>query len=152
MENKKRVGRPKGSTNRMNTIQMDDFKKDSIGVILHGHYSWKDYQNYCRGRGLSEPRCNVLWKEIWEDIRSKSELSKEQMVSKHLIKYWDIYDEALNKNDLTNARQALNDIAKMFGLNEPDKMDINQTGVIRFNFGDEPNEETPNEDDTDNSI
>ena len=151
MENKRERGRPKGSTNRMNTIESDNFRNESIQQILHNHLSWRDYNNWCRTKGLSEPRCNVWWKDVWEIIRSKSELSKEQMVSKHLIKYWDIYDEAINKNDLTNARQALNDIAKLFGLNEPDKVDTNLTGTIKFNFGDEPTENTT-DDDADNSI
>ena len=35
-----------------------------------------------------------------------------------------------------NARQTLNDIAKMQGLNEPQKIEIKGT-VIKLNFGDE---------------
>jgi hypothetical protein len=41
-------------------------------------------------------------------------------------------------NDYTNARQALNDLAKLQGLNEPEKVHITGTS-IKLNFG-EPSE------------
>lgn len=137
MEEKRGRGRPVGSSKRMNKIESNNFLKESIRRVLTNHLSYKEYIQWCRSNDLSEPRCNVWWKTVWDSIKEKSELSKEQMVSKHLLKYWEIYSEALEKQDLTNARQALNDIAKMMGLNEPDKMDVSSVSVIKFNFGDE---------------
>ncbi len=51
----------------------------------------------------------------------------------------DLLDDIVSiQGDLTNGRQALNDLAKLQGLNEPDKVHITGTS-IKLNFG-EPQE------------
>jgi hypothetical protein len=43
--------------------------------------------------------------------------------------------------DLSNARQVLNDISKLMGMNEPDKVDVKTELKIKFNFGGTEEEE-----------
>jgi hypothetical protein len=61
-------------------------------------------------------------------------LEKDKLILKHLQKYWDVYEQAKSNGDMGNARQTLNDIAKMQGLNEPDKVHVTGTS-IKLNFG-----------------
>jgi hypothetical protein len=138
MEEKRKRGRPVGSTaKRMTIAEIEDFIKKSVKKILSDHLSWKDYIRWCQSNGIGESMANKYWRESWVSIREKYELDKSKMVSKHLAKYWAIHDQSLSTGDFTNARQTLNDIAKLMGLNEPDKMDVNQSSVIKFKFGDE---------------
>ena len=44
------------------------------------------------------------------------------------------WTRTLQKDDLSNARQVLNDISKLLGMSEPEKMDISQELKIRFKF------------------
>jgi hypothetical protein len=62
-------------------------------------------------------------------------LERDQLINKHLQKYWHIYDLALAKEDLNNARQTLNDISKLLGMAEPEKVDVKQELKIKFKFG-----------------
>jgi len=107
-----------------------------IAKILDEHLSFKEYVEYCRKEhNLTQRNCGQNWQKMWEIIREKFVLEKDKLVSKHLNRYWDIYDRAVVQRDLTNARQALNDIAKLQGLFEPDKMEVKQDTVIEFRFG-----------------
>ena len=134
----KRRGRPKGSLNKkMSAAEVEVFIKQSIKKIMQEHMSWKEYVKWCKSNGLSETRANEYWKRSWTTIREKYEVDKTQQISKHLLNYWKIYDEAMFKGDLTNARQTLDGIAKLMGLNEPDRLDMTATGEIKFMFGDE---------------
>ena len=138
--NKRRPGRPRGSTGinkKLTKAETESWIKNSIKKIMSEHMSWKQYQDYCYKNGLSPSRANEYWKRCWETIREKYELDKSKQISKHLLKYWELYDEAVNKGDLSNARQTLDAIAKLMGLNEPDKIDMNTKGEITFKFGDE---------------
>ena len=101
------------------------------------HLSYNEYKNWCRKNDLSPSRANEYWKRSWETIREKYELDRNKQITKHLKKYWDLYDTSIQKGDITNARQTLDAIAKLMGLNEPDKLDMNATGEINFKFGDE---------------
>jgi hypothetical protein len=135
----KKIGRPKGTQkNKMNKAEVVVFKKEAMRKILNEHYSWREFTNWCMEvYGISEAQGTNYWKSVWEDIKNKFELERDKLVNKHLQKYWNIHDEALERGDLNTARQTLNDIGKLQGLNEPDKVDINTKGEITFKFGDE---------------
>lgn len=131
-------GRPVGATTRRLTkIEMETFIKESVKRIMGEHLSWTEYTRWCMRNSFSEVRCNEYWKKSWESIREKYEVEKDKQVTKHLHKLWELYDTAIRNNDLTNARQCLNDIAKLMGLNEAEKINLHQTGEINFKFGDE---------------
>jgi len=119
MEQKRR-GRPKGSKNtKMSATEVEAFVKQSIKKIMQEHLSWKEYVKWCNINGLSNQRANEYWKRSWDTIREKYELDKEKQITKHLLNYWKIYDEAMFKGDLSNARQTLDGIAKLMGLTNP---------------------------------
>jgi len=136
--NTRKPGRPKGSGNKKFTkIDTEMWIKNSIVKIMSEHLSWKQYKEYCHKNNVSQSMSNHYWKTCWETIREKYELDKTKQITKHLLKYWEIHDDAIDKGDLTNARQTLDAIAKLMGLNEPDRLDMNASGEINFKFGDE---------------
>ena len=101
--------------------------------------SYSEFVKYCKDTaGMSKSQANEYWGKVWVLLKKKFELEKDKLILKHTQKYWDIYEQALISSDLTNARNALNDLAKLQGLNEPDKVHITGTS-IKLNFG-EPSE------------
>jgi hypothetical protein len=83
---------------------------------------------------LSRSQANEYWNAAWNAVKQKFELEKDKLILKHTQRYWDIYSQAIELRDLTNARQVLNDLAKLQGLNEPDKVEVRGTS-IKLNFG-----------------
>ena len=136
-------GRPKGSTKRkMNKSEMEEFISISIKRILTEHLSWKEYITWCKEiYNISERQANNNWLSVWSIIREKFKLERENLVNKHLFQYWELYDRALDKEDINTARQILNDIAKLIGLNEPDKVVLDTDKKIIFKFGDTSEED-----------
>jgi hypothetical protein len=67
-------------------------------------------------------------------VKKKFDLERDKLISKHIQKYWEIHDNAMESGDLSNARQVLNDIAKLLGMNEPDKVSVSGQS-IKLNFG-----------------
>ena len=133
-------GRPKGTgKKKMNDIEKIEFINESIKVILKNHYSYNEYITYCRvEKDMSRPQANEYWLRVWSLLKKKFEMDKDKLISKHIMKYWEIHEQATENKDWTNARQALNDLAKLQGLNEPEKVHITGTS-IKLNFG-EPSE------------
>jgi hypothetical protein len=117
----------------MTKAETQKFMSESVKKIMDEHLSWKEYVRWCYTHDISAQQANNYWKRAWETIQQKYELERNKQITKHLKKYWNIHDEALKRGDLANARQSLNDIAKLMGLNEPDK--VEQTENITFNFG-----------------
>lgn len=135
------IGRPKGSFKpKMTNIERQYFIKESVEIILTEHLSHGEYCSWAKQqKDLSKNQANDYWNAAWSAIRKKFDLQKDKLVMKHIYKYWEIHSQALQQRDLTNARQALNDLAKLLGLNEPDKVEVRGT-TIKLNFGEENNE------------
>jgi lysyl-tRNA synthetase class II len=136
----KQVGRPKGTyVKRMTDIEKRTFIHNAAREILENHLSYGEFVKWCKDTtNMSKSQANEYWGKVWVLLKKKFELEKDKLVLKHTQKYWDVYEQALIQSDLTNARQALNDLAKLQGLAEPDKVHITGTS-IKLNFG-EPSE------------
>jgi hypothetical protein len=133
-------GRPKGSySKKMTDSEKRQFINNSMREILEHHLSYNEYVKYCKDTmGMSKSQSNEYWIRVWGLLKKKFELEKDKLILKHTQKYWDIYENAVISGDLTNARNSLNDLAKLQGLNEPEKLHITGT-QIKLNFG-EPSE------------
>lgn len=145
-------GRPKMSTKetgylmkKMNKAETENFMKESMRKVFNDHLSWNEYIEWCRQQGLSREQAGKYWKRVWENVRDKFRLDKEKLIDKHLKHYWDIHSQALMTGDYSNARQTLNDIAKLMGLNEPDKVETKTEMKIKFRFNENENDESESE-------
>jgi hypothetical protein len=139
----RKQGRPKGSgrTNgyklsKMTKPEVEHFMVESAKQIFNRHLSYQEYIDWCRNQSISASQASKYWKRVWDTVKEKFRLEKDMLVDKHLKAYWDIHTTAMNQGDLTNARQTLDAIGKMMGLNEPDKVDVKTEIKLKFNFGD----------------
>lgn len=130
-------GRPVGSRRKkLNNIEVEDLLKKALSEILKKHLSYTQFTNWLMDEyGLSQQQSNEYWLRTWTTLNEKFRMEKDQMINKHLAHYWQLYDASFNKQDFSNARQVLNDISKLLGMNEPDKLDIKQELKIKFKFG-----------------
>lgn len=136
---RKPPGRPKGSfKKKMNEAEKRVFLSESIRKILKEHMSYAEYVSFCKEHNLSPSQANIYWMKAWGVVKKKFELEQDKLVTKHLQKYWELFDKADSNGDVNTARQILNDIAKLLGMNEPDKLHVSGTS-IKLNFG-EPND------------
>ena len=132
-----KAGRPKGSRKKkMTKGEIEDLISKSLDRILTEHLSYTEYiQWIVTEYKLSKNQSNEYWLRSWSVLKEKYSLEREKLITKHLRKYWEIYDLSLQKDDLSNARQVLGDISKLLGMNEPESLDIQQELKIRFKFG-----------------
>ena len=133
------MGRPKGQKKaKLSPGQLVELKKQGVKKILNEHYSRKQFHDWVKEEwDLSLSRAKPLWHEVWELVETKYELSINQMVVKHAHHYWNIFELSKENGDYTNARNTLNDIAKLFNLTEGKKVEINKGDEVTFKFGDE---------------
>lgn len=132
-------GRPKGSkSTNLTKAEVKHLRNLSIKKVFNEHMGHTQYVRWCtKEYGMSKKRCQAYYYGTWKDVEEKFRMEKDKLITKHINAYWEIYNKAVEKEDLNTARQTLNDLARMGGLNEPDAVDINHMGEITFKFGDE---------------
>lgn len=130
-------GRPVGSTRvKLNKVEVEDFLTQSLHEILDNHLSYTQYVEWCKNtKNLSQQMSNEYWLRVWTMLNEKYQLERDMLINKHLQKYWSLYDMALEKEDISNARQILESISKLLGMAEPEKLNVEQELKIRFKFG-----------------
>ena len=132
-------GRPVGSTRvKLNKVQVEDLLSLSLQEILNNHLSYTEYIKWLKTQHkVSDKQANEYWLKTWTLLQEKYQLDRDQLITKHLKKYWEIYDYAMEDGDWSNARQTLNDISKLLGMNEPERINTETELKIRFKFGGE---------------
>tara|TARA_R110000822_G_scaffold88899_4_gene205678 strand:+ start:1006 stop:1452 length:447 start_codon:yes stop_codon:yes gene_type:complete len=130
-------GRPVGSSRvKLNKIEVEDLLTLSLKEILNNHLSYTEYIQWVKQfNNVSDQQGNTYWLKTWTLLQEKYQLERDQLINKHLNKYWEIYDTAMEVGDLSNARQSLNDITKLLGMAEPERIETKQELKIRFKFG-----------------
>lgn len=130
-------GRPVGSRKKkMTTAEVEDLLTKSLNEILDKHLSYTEYTKWITSEyRISFQQANEYWLRTWTLLNEKYQLDRENLINKHLQKYWHLYDLALTKEDISNARQVLESISKLLGMNEPEKVDVKQELKIKFKFG-----------------
>lgn len=91
-----------------------------------------DYEvGYC----YSESRADKLISEAKKLIRKDFEEDRKEIKGRLYVALQDVFNECREWNDRGNALRALEQISKLLGLNEPEKVDMRLQNVdINFGF------------------
>ena len=107
--------------------------------FLSGGYTLPEHA-YCKedesedGRNL-ERRFTRYWQDMIDAFGEEFEDNREALKAKFIARYTYLYEQALNKNDLKDAKAILDSIVRLTGADEPIKSDVNLNGEISIDFG-----------------
>lgn len=81
----------------------------------------------------SDRRANQIIVHANERVKVMAIEEREQIKENHHAKLMYLYDQCIQKGDLREARTIIEVLNKMYGLNEAQKIDINQR-IVKFDF------------------
>ena len=91
--------------------------------------------DYEVGHKYSESRADKLIQMTRKLIRQDFEEDRKEIKARLYVAIQDVFNECRESNDRSNALKALDQISKLLGLNEPDKIDMRLQNVdINFGF------------------
>lgn len=93
---------------------------------------------------------NHLYADAINELKVECDGKKEELRNILYERYMLVYETSIESNDRTNALNALKEVAKMLGLNEPEQVNVNEKQTIVIDFGfkrdDEEEDEVENND------
>lgn len=86
---------------------------------------------------------NTTYDNAVKMLKVEFDGKKEELRNVIYERYLNVYNEAMIANDRTNALNALKEINRMLGLNEPEQYNIKEDKkiIIDFGFGNNDDEE-----------
>ena len=95
---------------------------DILDNLKNGRYDWYEGSEKAQRGNLL-----MMIREAADTCRFETAAARDEQKAIHLERYLDLYRECRDRNDRTNARAILSDIAKLMGLNEKETLAIEQT-------------------------
>ena len=93
---------------------------------------------------------NTTYDNAEKMLKVEFDGKKEELRNVIYERYLNVYNEAMIANDRTNALNALKEINRMLGLNEPEQYNIKEDKkiIIDFGFGNNDDEDDVNDGDS----
>lgn len=95
----------------------------------------KEYDdNVCSDRTFYD-----YWNDMMNKFAEEFEENKKQLKSKFISRYLFLYEKFIEKKDFKGAREVLDSLKKMTGMDEPLEANIDLSGelIVDFGLGDE---------------
>lgn len=93
-----------------------------------------DYYNWGSDKWCRAKRFEVL-KKAYDQCKLELIENREELKMTMFNRYLSVYQSSIENMDRANAIKALDSISKLSGINDPEKIDINQDLTITIDFG-----------------
>lgn len=115
----------------------------AVELLLEDNTSRAEWVIYCKENYNIESRqSDKYWARAKEIIKEKYSKDRDAIFESHHARLFALYKKALKDDEKEVARKALADMAKLTGVNEPDKKDVTSEGErIQINIGIEEDED-----------
>ncbi len=106
---------------------------------IRGKQKYQIREKFVEGKYDNSSKSDRSFYEYWnvmiDKFAEEFEENKKQLKSKFVARYLYLYEKMIDKNDLKGAREILDSLKKMTGMDEPIEADININGELIVDFG-----------------
>jgi thermostable 8-oxoguanine DNA glycosylase len=78
--------------------------------------------------GVTQRTAENWWKEIRTRLKERFEQESEEIITEHLTRLFDLLERSKQKGQSRVEREVLADIAKIYGIESPQKVDLTSGG------------------------
>ncbi len=132
--NKRKIADARESEKRVNK---------AIEMLLCDNTSRAEWVIYCKDvYNIESRQSDIYWRKAKDAIEDKYSKDRESIFESHHARLFELYKKAIKDDEKEVARKILADMAKLTGVNEPDRKDVTSEGErIQINIGIEDSEE-----------
>jgi hypothetical protein len=129
-----------GKTNHRRTTKVEQVKRlnECVEKIINDNINYNMFVDwYTDHYDMSKHNAYKDWVKCWNIIKSRFALQTDQLINKQIYQLYDLFKEAREVGDFGTSRKILEDVRKIQGIEQPDKINIKHEGTINITFGDE---------------
>lgn len=110
---------------------------------IRGKQKYQIREKFTSGKYDNISKSDRSFFSYWNDMMAKFaeefEENKQQLKSKFVSRYLFLYEKLIEKNDFKGAKDVLDSLKKMTGMDEPFEANIDLSGelIVDFGLGDE---------------
>jgi hypothetical protein len=121
-------------------LELEKRLSASVEKIIKDHLNYTMFVDwFIEEYDMSKHNAYKEWVKCWNIIKSRFALETDQLINKQIYELYDLYKETRETGDFGTSRKLLEDIRKIQGIEQPEKLNIKHEGIIKVSFGDEEN-------------
>jgi hypothetical protein len=101
---------------------------NTLELLLRGYARSKIVEITTNNYKVCEKTADTYIAKAKELIKENTSVTKDEMVALAAARYNDLYEKNYDSSDLKEARMVLDSIIKLFGLEQPSKVDVTSGG------------------------
>lgn len=114
---------------KANTDESQKRTNEAVKKILNHNWTNKEWIHFCSLEyNIGARQAQNYWGFALEHIKAKFSKKRDAVIESHFGRLFELYEKCVKDQEWDNARKVLSDIAKLTGVNEPDKKDITSDG------------------------
>jgi hypothetical protein len=123
MENKKNAGR------KHNDIEVQERFQRAFELVLYRRLSFNEFRElFSQQEGISIRQAEMIYKKVKDTIKARFEDEKDSLIQAQIERYIDLLERARQSGNRRIEREVLQDLNKLWGLEQASKIDITSQG------------------------
>lgn len=106
---------------------------------IRGKQKYQIMEKFVNGKYDNAAKSDRTFRDYWNEMIDKFaeefEENREKLKSKFLSRYLFLYEKCIEKNDFKGAREILDSLKKMTGMDDPIQAEIDVNGGFIIDFG-----------------
>jgi hypothetical protein len=123
-EQKKKTGGRKSTV-----VEHDERITEALELILYKRLSSGEFRvTFSKMYNVSERTADATWRRCKDILKQRFVDEQNELIEQQLMRYFDLLERARQDNNKRVEREVLNDISKLYGIEQAKKVDITSNG------------------------
>ena len=123
METNKKGGR------KLNDIQAAERFQRAFEMVLYKRFSYNEFrETFSQQEKISIRQAEIIYQKVKDTLKERFEDEKGELIQAQVERYMDLLERSRESGNRRIEREVLNDLNKLWGLEQASKIDISSGG------------------------
>jgi hypothetical protein len=112
-----------------NEIVIQERFQKAFEIVLYKRLSYTEFREmFSKQENISIRQAEIIYKQVKDTIKERFENEKGELIESQIERYMDLLDRARESGNRRIEREVLNDLNKLWGLEQSTKVDVTSNG------------------------
>jgi hypothetical protein len=114
---------------KLNEIEIAERFQRAFEMVLYKRFSYNEFrETFSKQEGISLRQSEIIYKKVKDTLKERFEDEKGELIQSQVERYMDLLKRSREAGNRRIEREVLNDLNKLWGLEQASKIDISSGG------------------------
>lgn len=114
---------------KLNEIEIAERFQRAFEMVLYKRFSYNEFrETFSKQESISLRQSEIIYKKVKDTLKERFEDEKGELIQSQVERYMDLLKRSREAGNRRIEREVLNDLNKLWGLEQASKIDISSGG------------------------